>query len=46
MKKIKTWLKKFTVQNRFTDISIVHTEKDISKYINVNGILTDFQIKI
>lgn len=40
MRKIKTWLRTSMQQNRFTNISILHTEKNTPKYIDVDGILT------
>jgi hypothetical protein len=41
-KKIKTWLKASFVQDRFSDLSILYIEKDISKNIKSNDILNIF----
>lgn len=45
MRKIKTWLRTSMLQDRFTDISILYIEKDISKFINTDEILNLFSDK-
>jgi hypothetical protein len=42
MKKIKTWLRTLLVQDRFSNLSILYIEKDISKNIKRNDILSIF----
>ncbi|XP_050531022.1 52 kDa repressor of the inhibitor of the protein kinase-like [Daktulosphaira vitifoliae] len=42
MKKIKTWLRNSMTQDKFTNVSILYIEKDISKNINVEEILNLF----
>jgi hypothetical protein len=42
MKKIKTWLRTLLVQDRFSDLSILYIEKDISKNIKSDDILNIF----
>jgi hypothetical protein len=42
MKKIKTWLRTSFVQDRFSDLSILYIEKDLSKNIKSNDILNIF----
>jgi hypothetical protein len=42
MQKIKTWLRTSLVQDRFSDISILYIEKDISKNIKSYDILNIF----
>jgi len=42
MRKIKTWLRTSMLQDRFSDLSILYIEKDVSKNINSNDILEYF----
>jgi hypothetical protein len=42
MKKIKTWLRTLLVQDRFSNLSILYIEKDISKNIKSDDILSIF----
>jgi len=45
MKKIKTWLRTSILQDRFSNLSILYIEKDMSKNINSNDILNIFADK-
>jgi len=45
MRKIKTWLRTSMLQDRFSDLSILYIEKDMSKNINSNDILNIFADK-
>jgi len=45
MKKIKTWLRTSMLQDRFSNLSILYIEKDMSKNININDILNIFADK-
>jgi hypothetical protein len=42
MKKIKTWLRTLLVQDRFSNLSILYIEKDVSKNIKSDYILSIF----
>jgi hypothetical protein len=42
MKIIKTWIKTSLVHDRFSDLSILYIEKDISKNIKSDDILNIF----
>jgi len=45
MRKIKTWLRTSMLQDRFTDLSLLYIEKDLTKNINSNDILNIFADK-
>jgi hypothetical protein len=42
MKKIKIWLRTLLVEDKFSNISILYIEKDISKNIKNDDILSIF----
>jgi hypothetical protein len=40
--KIKTWIRKLLVQDKFSDLSIIYIEKNVSKSIKSDNILNIF----
>ncbi|XP_029344367.1 52 kDa repressor of the inhibitor of the protein kinase-like [Acyrthosiphon pisum] len=42
MRRVKTWLRSTMIQERFSNLSIIHIERDISNNINSEDILNDF----
>lgn len=42
MRRIKTWVRTSMVQDRFSNLAILHIEKDITKIINNVSILDEF----
>lgn len=45
MRRIKTWIRSSMNQDRFTDMSILHIERDISNIIESENILNNFALK-
>jgi len=45
MRRIKTWIRSSMNQDRFTDMSILHIERDISNVIESENILNNFALK-
>ena len=45
MRRIKTWIRSSMNQDRFTDMSILHIERDISNVIKSENILNNFALK-
>jgi len=45
MWRIKTWIRSSMNQDRFTDMSILHIERDISNIIESENILNNFALK-
>ncbi|CAI6354560.1 unnamed protein product [Macrosiphum euphorbiae] len=45
MRRIKTWIRSSMNQERFTDMSILHIERDISNVIESENILNQFALK-
>lgn len=45
MRRIKTWIRSSMNQDRFTDMSILHIERDISNIIDSENILNKFALK-
>ncbi|XP_050053731.1 uncharacterized protein LOC126549211 [Aphis gossypii] len=42
MRRVKTWLRSTMIQERFTNLSIIHIERDISNNIDTEKILNNF----
>ena len=42
MRRIKTWVRTSMVQDRFSNLAILHIEKDLTKIINNVSILDEF----
>lgn len=45
LRRIKTWIRSSMNQDRFTDMSILHIERDISNKIESVNILNNFSLK-
>lgn len=45
MRRIKTWIRSSMNQDRFTDMTILHIERDISNIIESENILNNFALK-
>jgi len=45
MRRIKIWIRSSMNQDRFTDMSILHIERDISNKIESENILNNFALK-
>ncbi|KAL5239149.1 hypothetical protein ACI65C_006799 [Semiaphis heraclei] len=45
MRRIKTWIRSSMNQDSFTDMSILHIERDISNKIESENILNNFALK-
>jgi len=44
MRRVKTWLRSTMIQERFSNLSIIHIERDISNNIDSEEILNKFAI--
>lgn len=42
MRRVKTWLRSTMIQERFTNLSIIHIERNISNNIDTEKILNNF----
>lgn len=42
MRRIKNWLRSSMIQERFTNLSTLHIEREISNVLNIDDVLNDF----